>query len=347
MRSKSNEYVKWLFLAPISNVVFGNKELSEFRIDRIILFNSKKLPRIRKRIGFPCRLSEYESKHPNTYNNFFRKYDTFASMRLTGQNETTKDKFLSVVREELSLLSLSQLGFSRRRYNASPVIASEISRGRTLFFMMDTKTRHWIQGNYASGKWNTISIEKFWFNHQKEGFFLDLLKVIRGEIKVSKSWRTDIKNAAILAGQSQMCNDLPQAFLWNMIAIELLLTHGGDKYKEMLPERAEAFLGWTIQWYLDSYKEKIDYLYQKRCNFVHKGRRNEITINDLLFSDTLLLNVITNIVKHHKLFNSKEKLIEFSEKIQAENILGIKSKNRPKTFRCSIPVYTSDDHKKI
>jgi hypothetical protein len=66
---------------------------------------------------------------------------------------------------------------------------------------------------------------------------------------------------------------------------------------------------------------------------VHRGDREAITKDDLLFTDSLLLNLLMNIVNFPALFSSKQKVIEFGDKVQAEHVLGMRSKVRPKKFR--------------
>ncbi len=132
-----------------------------------------------------------------------------------------------------------------------------------------------------------------------------------------------------------------------MIALETLLTRRDDRYSEKLPERSESFIGWAKDWKVDDFKTKIKDIYQKRCLFAHTGQRDHINIEDILFSDDLLLNVSTNILRHPSIFGSKDKLIQFSEKVQAEHLLGLKTKLRPKTLRLIRPRYTEEDLENI
>jgi hypothetical protein len=337
----------WCFIIPISNVLISKDIGAEFIIDRILLISGQKLTRIRNRIGFPYPFSTFNKKYPDIQESFFNKNSVFATTRYTGNGKLNLKNFLYAVNEELALLALSQLGDGRRRFNAAPEITKESGISTSKYFMINQESRHWILGTNAVSKRYKISLSKNWIKKQREMFFIDLLNIIRKKTKLSDGWVRDIRNAAILAGQSQMSLDLPQAFLWNMIAIELLLTKQGDHYSEKLPERAEAFLAWTFHWYTNSYETKIKKIYKKRCELVHAGRRDAIQVEDLLFSDTLLLNVLTNIVKYPKIFRTKDDLINFSDRIQAESLLGIKSKVRPKNFRCSIPVYSEDDLERI
>jgi len=150
-----------------------------------------------------------------------------------------------------------------------------------------------------------------------------------------------------MVGQSQCSNDLAQAFLWNMIVLEMLLTERGDKYPEILPKRIEAFLGWVGYWSVDNYEQRIKDVYKKRCRFVHDGNRDQIEVSDLLFTDDLLLNLLANLVTHPKVFSSKDDVIKFADKVEAEHTLGINTKVRPKTLRFFSHSYTDEDLQEI
>jgi hypothetical protein len=135
-----------------------------------------------------------------------------------------------------------------------------------------------------------------------------------------------------------------------MIAIESLLTKHGDKYSAELPNRIEAFLGWIDFWQNSNYADKIRKVYKKRCQYVHDGNPSNINVGDLLFVDTLLLNVLVNIIKHHNIFRSKQNLVDFANKVSAERLLGIvgkQSKVRPSTLVYIAQRYNKDDFKGI
>ena len=341
-----DEHGVWVFIVPISNLVLTKDTDYEFKVDRITFIDSSKLPRIRKRLGFPFTISEFKKRWPNVLDRFFGNSKTFATMRLTGIGTEMEETFLSHVRDELSLLTLSQLGYSRRKSQATPCVSEEGKTGLLSYLMLNVTKNSWTQPNQNTSKLGELRLDKNWVKWQG-GYFFPLLDIIRGKTKLSKSWRKDIRNAAILAGQSQQSSDRAKCFLWNMISLELLLTRQGDTYTEMLPQRAEAFLGWVTNWNSGNFEEQIRSMYKKRCAFVHAGDRSSIEISDILFSDVLILNVLMNIVTHPEIFKSKEDLVSFSEKVEAEKILGIKPKVRPKTIKASFPLYGDEDYKRI
>lgn len=265
-------------------------------------------------------------------------------MRITGTASDASKKFKKKVTEQLNLLALSQLGVSRRRHNAYPTISAGSTRLRSAQIQLATPDgvpAH-VQNKFQ-GKCGELVIDAHWKRSEQTFFFRKLLRLLDPKSILSNSWRQDLTRAAHLAGESQCLTDIAGAFLLNMIAVEILLTGSSDRYSDALPKRAESFLGWAADWKLRNYESRIGAIYRKRCDLVHRGRKDEITKGDLFFSDDLLFNVLINIVRHPRLFRSKELLIEFSSKVQAEKLLGIKSRTRPKTLSLSQPVYSSMD----
>ncbi len=337
----------WLFLAPVRNLNIGTAVDFEFTVNQVTFVDASRLAKRRKRYGFNYPISEIKKRYKGIINRFFHEEKTFATLRLTGKGKDLKQRFINQINDELSIISLSQLGYSRRSHNSSPVLSKEKILGQRSSLMFNLSADTSYQPNEVVGKIGSLNLDERWRNFQKKVFFYDLLKIISGKTKVAPNWRKDIMNASILAGQSQSGHDIPQCFLWNMIALETLLTQRDDKYSEKLPERTEAFIGWAKDWKVKNFEAKIKDIYKKRCLFVHTGQRDHISIADILFSDDLLLNVLNNIVRHPRIFRSKGRLIEFSEKVQAEHLLGIKPKIRPKTLQLIRPRYTEKDFEKI
>ena len=337
----------WLFLMPVQGLRIREAVNFEYSVDRVTFIDANKLTKRRKRLGFPSTIFDIKTQYQGLVDDFFVKNGTFATLRLSGKGKDLKKQFLNIVREELEILSISQLGYSRRKHNSRPSVYSNISPERITSLMFNITKNISYHPNEILGKIGPLNLDGRWHNFAKKVFFYDLVNIITKKTKVSPKLRKDIKNAAILAGQSQSAIDIPQCFLLNMIALETLLTQRDDKYSDKLPERAEAFIGWSQDWTDKNYSKKIRDVYQKRCLFVHTGNRDHIKIEDILFTDDLLLNVLRNIVKHPKVLGSKKNIIEFSDKVQAEHLLGIKSKVRPKTLSFMRLNYSEKDYEKI
>lgn len=337
----------WLFLAPIDGLTLTEAVNHEFQVCKAHFVDRDKLPRIRRRLGFPQRISELKI-FGNGSSDFFESARTFAILTHFGPAKNQRAKCLRSLKDELALLTLSQLGVNKRRFNAYPRIKGESP---------STSIDHWFINK--RGKKDTVftrelaigvvplELNRRWKLIHKKTFYFKLIDILNDRIPVQKEWKNNLKTAATLIGESLSSDNVANSFLLNMIALECLLTTQGDKHRTELPKRIEAFLGWAGYWRLRNYVRQINDLYTKRCNLVHAGRRDSITIPDLLFTDDLLLNLLTNIVRHINLFPSKPKLIEFADKVDAEHTLGLKSRVRPKKLCFISRYYTKADYEQI
>jgi hypothetical protein len=300
----------WVFIAPVSSLTLTKAVNFEYRVDKVTFVDGSKLPKIRKRLGLPSTIGGLKKQAPNALSKFVESGQAFACERLTGKGSQRQAEFFRHVRDELALLTLSQLGFCSRQHNANPTLANA-RPSREIDYLLFNGTMGWgVPFSEWTEKSASLKLDENWRGFHPEVFFFDLLKILTGKIKVENSWRKVLRSAAILAGQSQGSPDLLQSFLWNVIAIEMLLAkqEGEPKVIDSLPERAEAFLGWAVDWKLENYEQRIRNLYAKRNAFVHRGERDAIKREDLLLTDDLLLNVLINIVKHPALFSSNTTL---------------------------------------
>ena len=132
-----------------------------------------------------------------------------------------------------------------------------------------------------------------------------------------------------------------------MIAFELLLTQQGGSYSKVLPIRAKAFVDWLDAWTDFDWAQKIARLYDLRCRFVHDGNAENISIPDLLFADQLIRNIFGNILRNVTQFGTRQAVIEFAEKIAAQDILGLEDTLRPSSFQFWSLVYDEADYAEI
>ena len=231
----------------------------------------------------------------------------------------------------MDILCASQLQFGPRNHNGKLELTPRSSGTFREYFMMNQQDKAWIKPSQLLGPAGHFECSRRWKQYAQRMQFFKLLKILRGGINLNNAWKENIRDTTILVGQSQQSNNLAQAFLWNMIAIETLLAHPNDTYSKSLPERISAFIGWSSNWEIQNYQVRIEELYSERCKLVHDGKMELISKEDLLFSDHLILNALYNVVAHINLFKSKDDLIVFSEKIKADKILDIKTKVTPKT----------------
>lgn len=337
----------WVIIVPVSRVILTNAVNHEFRIGQVVFIDRRKLPRVRRRLSIPRRISEIRNDYSFT-GRIFDSSDTLAVLRHWGKLQELRNKCIRIVRDELAILASSQLGYSKRRSGRHPAIAGERTGGSIDRLFLDAEgSEVALSSHKRVGTLMPLVLNGVWQSFQKSHFFYRLLRVLDGDIEVSRSWRNDLRRAAILVGQSQCSDDVAQGFLWNMIALELLLTQRDSKCIDALPKQAEAFLGWVGFWELSNYEERIREAYRKRCDFVHRGRRDHITIGDLLFTDDLLFNILTNLLVHIKRFSSKKEVIQFAKEVEAERVLGVKPRVRPQSLVFVSRTYTKDDYEGI
>lgn len=339
---------QWVYIIPVSGLTLTDDINNEIMIDRVTFITVKKLISVRKRFGIRKKISELRSN--KAFDLFFNQLEpTVAIVRHGGKPSEITTKVTRLVVEALEILATSQLGYSKRRFNSFPsVLDARVSSMKHLC-LNENNDSSLISKNLV-GKTGNLVLNKGWKNWQKRFFFLDLIRIINKKLQVNNSWRINLYRVARLIGQSQSSNNIAYSFLLNMIAIEALLTKQYDKYREELPNRIEAFIGWVGYWAKSNYKDQINDLYTKRCQYVHDGNESNIEIKDLLFTDDIIFNMLVNIIYHINLFKKKEDIISFTEKVSAEHLLGIvgrKSKIRPKTLSFFNRMYTAEDYKKI
>lgn len=318
-------YGKWLFITPIDKLILTDAVNKELSINNVIFIDSSKFLRVRKRFGIDFSTKDIK-KFLWEYD-FFSKNNTVAIIHHTGI--ISENNCMNMVKEALNILASSQLVYVKRKSIRimSPMTMHEQGSNISLFLSKD-------EGKYKQATFKrygsilSYDLDKHWIRFQKQGFFLNLLKIINKKIVVDKKWRGQLIKVANLIGKSLMTDEPVESFLWNMIALETLLLRQGDKYLQAMPERIDSILGWMLD--IDYHSKYLEGIYKKRNRLVHDGDSTDIFEEDIIFVDGILFNLLMNILKHPKIFHSKDALIGFAERIKAENILGMKSRTRPK-----------------
>lgn len=322
----------WTFIIPVGELYLSDNLHREFRIDRVILIHRDKLPLVRKRLGLGATVSELKKRTRGW--DFFEKAEAFAVVRMSGQRERVERRCLGLIREELSILAASQLGYSNRSQMGPIVAPGEIVHSYVTFLSVNNHDETWF-GNLLKRTvpLSQMVMDRRWKGYQDDMFFTKLLRILRGETEVDAGWRRELRRASVMLGDSVGAHDLHKSFIWNMVVLEMLLTKQDDRLRDTLPQRVEALLGWVFYWRVEDYEERIREMYGKRNALLHQGKRNAITEQDLAFTDHLLVNLLVNLVGNPRLFSSKEDVVKFSKKLEAERILGVPPRIRPKNLR--------------
>jgi hypothetical protein len=324
-----NNEGKWVFITPVANLYLREAVKGEIRIDRVLFVDAKKLPRIRKRLHILYPISKWR----HVCQESFKNAPSLAIIHHTGKPNELSGECLRMVREESLILTVSQLGYARRSSVGHVGLYGEVVSQGFEYLFLNREDKTFAGCSSMTTGHQALDADGHWKEWQDKFFFVHLGKILHKKVQVDPSWRECLKKAAILVGKSLTTYDAPDAFLWNMIALESLLTRQGDKYTDAIPERIEAFLGWVGFWAERKYEERIRAAYQARCKLVHEGDASGVTDELLLFTDDLMLNLFFNLTRHPKLFHSKEAVVNFAERVKAERVLGLKGKVRPKTLR--------------
>jgi hypothetical protein len=329
---------RWVFIAPVDNLYLRESVKREIRIDRVLFVSAKKLAHIRSRLHIPFPVSKWR----HVCQEDFKSAPSLAIIHHTGKPNELSGECLGMVREESLILTVSQLGYARRSSVAHVGLYGEVVSQGFEYLFLNKEDKTFAGCSSLTTGHQALDADGHWKEWQSKFFFTRLLMILHKKVQVDPPWRECLKKAAILVGKSLSTYDAPDAFLWNMIALESLLTRQGDKYTDAIPERIEAFLGWVGFWAERKYEERIREAYRVRCKLVHQGDASGVTEELLLFTDVLMLNLFFNLTRHPKLFNSKEAVVNFAERVKAERVLGLNGKVRPKTLRALASRYEGE-----
>jgi hypothetical protein len=168
-QQRMSEPGKWVFIVPVSGVILTKDVNNEFRIKRVLLVSQEKLPRIRRRLGIPQRISDLKGFAAG----FFDAAPTFAVLQDSGKPDELKNKCLRLVKDELSILAVSQLGYSKRRFGIHPAIQGEPTVGRMSYLLHDTEGSRKILEDRLTGKIENLILHGRWKGFHRKFFSSD------------------------------------------------------------------------------------------------------------------------------------------------------------------------------
>ncbi len=316
----------WTLLIPIYNLEISSDIGGELRVDRVLFVSASKIPRIRKRLGLYCTVADYKHRMrlAKSLGDPFRMASTYAVLRTKREDDAPLTHEFSVVKEAVYLLASSQFfrvsrpnrilfggpEFSQRIFDSFPLVCSE--------------SEQWRWSSVRLGPVGPYRLDRNWRRYIEHHHFPNLLRLLNGQLAVKEEWRWAIRRAAALAGQSFFARNLWEAFSYNMIALETLLTEQGDKFPDAIVERVVLFLGWMTDEDPAPWQVVIERLYRLRCRFVHDGEAGDIGVMDLHNADVILGNVLRNICDQTRSVREKADILRLTEEYKARKLLGLK-----------------------
>lgn len=313
---------KWVFISPVAGIRFVDDSKRELNIDGVCIVRGDKLQRIRKRLKIDQCLSE-----TNYFSSIRREdnsKDVFAVWVTGGVGRKKKEEFHKKVEKALNIVSLLQILRPSRVLNFHLGRGQPNYRGGEQTISLSSKNKYEQLGfNRKCGDLEIVYNKQL--QDQERFFFRKLMDVIEGNTSIKNDWRNCIINAAEFAGESQGLKDASHAFMWNFIAIETLLTRRGGKHLESMLYIIESLFFWIDEMLIDfSFLDKLEEAYKKRNDFVHEGKKENITQYDVVVTDIVLMNLFYIILNNSRVFTDKQALYAHAESYKAKKLLGLK-----------------------
>jgi hypothetical protein len=325
MNTTRTTHGEWIFIFPISHLKLTPSVNNELAIGNVTFITLSKLYRNRKKFGILDTIKEIRqyASIDETLNGFG---ETLALVKKRGEEKLARKDAEKEVNEKLLILSVSQFFYNRGIQISKPCISkNNFYSVQSIRLNLHKKS---AGSSYdARGTRLPLVLDADWVRVNKFYYFFKLIKHLKKEKRLFNSWEQSLYRSLVLAGKSINEEDVAQAFLLRMIAIESVII-GDIKHQETFVNFFKALIGWSLDWETKSFEEEIKKIYVKRSRYVHNGKADEITEEDLLFTEVLILNLYNNIFRNIKHFDSKEKLKELIDTSNAIDTLGLKDKRR-------------------
>lgn len=326
-----NKPRNYILIYPVYNLKISKDIGGEIRIERVLFISKEKIPRVRKRLGFRQKISEMKKPWTGHYTpKIFEEAPSFAIIKFKALPKEPEVEPINKIKDAIWILASSQFHTQRykiRHFGLSKRQANIIA----IYTLYDKKIKSGIRAFKQVSPVEPYELDKNWKRYNKNHFFFYLLGILnkKTNVSINYKWRKSIRDAAILAGKSHFSKDLPQAFLYNFIAIDNLLSIPGEGYPNCLIERLNGLFGWLTKERPEAWESSLKRLYKLRCDMVHKGDTTDIRTEDLINSDGILYNLLYNICRFIKVFPNRQSLVTLSKKVEARRILNQKVKERP------------------
>ncbi len=326
-KAKTMSKRTFIICTPTYNLSISKICNSEIRIENVTFISGKKIPYVRKHLGFKDRISVMNAwNQKNIGKKLIEDNVTYAIIKWRRLPDDSIQKPMRLIQEAIWILASSQFSASNRGIVDYFGLPEHGVRYMHKYFLYDLSGKKSRQSFSVASPIKTFELNGEWKRLMRHHLFPEVLRIINRDVSVDGKWRKSIRKAAILSGQSILSTDLPQAFMYNMIAMETLLTQRGDKFPDAIVERLNALFSWLFERRPRYWEQIITRLYKLRCSMVHDGETGDIKTEDLLNADILVENLLANLGLATRIIQSKSSLIELSKKVAAKRYLGISYK---------------------
>jgi len=323
---------KWAILVRIPNLAISSDIRGGVRIERVTFLPGRKIPRLRKKLGIPHPLSEYKKRIKGSYPCWINPDSAYAHIFTRSHPQSDLTPEYRRINDAVYLLASSAYHRSVRRTGA-PFGRIESTTNLCAERLMFSSGGDLYRGTKRVSPVGHYWINAEWREFTQHHFFPRLQAVLNGKGTVSPKWRYALRRAGILAGQSLYASRLADAFLCNMIALEVLLSKRGDKFPDALIDRIVALFGWISGEDMKHWQDIITPLYALRCQIVHEGKSDGVRAIHVFNSESLVSNLLRTLCHLTAEITRKDDLIDLSERLKARRVLELPMRERPKGIR--------------
>ncbi len=336
-----------IHLQPILNLELRRDISEELTIGDVLFVSSDKLRRIRRRVGLPWRVSDA----PHDVQSLLTGVETLGIVVASSSSPEASRLVGVKTREACSILRSVSWPFAKRsRSNLLRVFGPSGVAYRVLVrqVVIEKSTGH-LTGTRTEQQRALIpfQIDRNWKGFQKRhGWLKAFIVFLEGGQNVDAKWRSAVRRAAILFGESLQEADRSLAFLFNMMALDTILKEREERSREMFP-RLDAILGWSNvglrkPWFASS---DLKRLADRRNELVHEGESPRLSARDLILADELLGNLLLCVCQMGDRWPSRKDMIGFAERVSCRQKLRLKpyEKEGKLPFKVLRPRYTKQE----
>jgi hypothetical protein len=315
-----------IHLQPILNLRLRKGSGEELSIDDVLFVSHEKLRRVRRRIGLPWRVSDA----PRDVKLLLAGVETLGIVATSSSSPDASRIAATKGREACSILRAVSWPFAKRsRSNLLRVFGPSDVAYRVLVrqLVIEKSTGH-LTGTRTGQQRALVpfQIDHNWKGFQKRhGWLKALVTFFEGGQRVDAKWRSAVRRAAILFGESLQEADRSLAFLFNMMALDTILREREERSREVFP-RLDAILGWSNvglkkPWFASN---DLKRLADRRNELVHEGESPHLSADDLVLADELLGNLLLFVCEMGDRWPSRKEMIRFAERVSCRKKLLLK-----------------------
>ncbi len=234
--------------------------------------------------------------------------DALAIVQREGTPAELRPRVFTELREAVNILASTAAFWTSRHHNCGFALSGDPRFAAKTDTFIDTTSAAWYRSAKTEGHVQPFELNAQWHNAISTAG-IDRLFAVIDDQSIDAAWRRQIRASAAMLGQSMMSLKRADAFLFNVIGLETLLTRQGERNGTKLTQRIKGLTGWYLRSKRPTYEAEIKSIHQVRCAIVHDADYSNLTVEELLLSDLYLRNALLNVVLNARYFPTKDAMI--------------------------------------